>query len=213
MSRYPDALEVARRLAALPDKGVVGYALLGTIAHQDGVPEDAAAAYEQLLEIDPTLRTLPIPRDLFWSEFVGDLIESGRPTDARKYLRTPLSETPDDPVLLDLDGRVGFQLGEFEAAELAWKRASAADPKRSRPWMGLGQIALRRGEIEESIRLLGKSAMLAPSDPEPVYQKSLAERRAGRIEDAERSRKQSEALRAKSKAPNRGMGAMPGKSP
>ena len=213
MSRYPDALEIARRLAAVPGKEVLGYALIGTIAHQDGIPEDASAAYQRLFEIDPTLRELPIPRELFWSEFVGDLIESGRPADALKYLRTPLSETPDDPVLLDLDGQVAFQLGEFEAAEIAWKRASVANPKRPRPWLGLGQIALRRGEFEESIRLFDKSVTLDPSDPEARYQKSLAERRAGRIEAAERSRKQSEALRAKLKAPNRGMGSIPGKSP
>ncbi|MDX2038415.1 MAG: tetratricopeptide repeat protein [Isosphaeraceae bacterium] len=213
MKRYPDALEIAGRLAGLLGFEVIGDALLGTIAHQDGVPEDAAAAYQRVFESDPTLARLPFERSVFWSEFIVDLLESGRGADASRYLAAGLASTPDDPLLLTLAGRASFQVGEIDAAERSWKRALEVDTRRARAYLGLGQIALKRGDVPRARESLERALSLGPDDFEAAYQLSLVLGIQGDAEGARRYRELARTLRIKAGIPERGMGAMPASMP
>ena len=65
---------------------MIGATVRAVVYHNDDNPQAAAAAFEHVLELDPELREMPLPRRLFWSHFADDLIASGRIEDAGKYL-------------------------------------------------------------------------------------------------------------------------------
>ena len=58
------------------------------------------------------------------------------------------------------------------------------DPNLYEARVTLGRALLSKGRAAESIEHLRRAASLAPGNPEPHYQLSLAYRRLGRKEDA-----------------------------
>jgi superkiller protein 3 len=201
-SRLTEALEAAERLAKIPGGAVAGYALIGIVHHDEHRLEQAVAASERVLELDPELSALSLPPSLFYSDLAQDLIDLGRPADARRHLQRALSRR-DDPVLLNLLGVTHKREGNGAEATLCWKRASEADPKLAGPWLNLGLQALEEDRVADAVSSLEKAHALDRDSLEPTYQLSLAYRRAGRDRDAERFRKRADEIRRKLVADSR----------
>jgi tetratricopeptide (TPR) repeat protein len=217
-AQYKETLKVATRLAQSPDPkaAVAGYSLIGTVYHEELHPELAIEANEKVLKRDPELKLLTVPAELFFADFAEDLINIGRAADARRHLYRAL-RSGEDPALVNLLGAAYYADGEEADAEQCWKRASELDPKFDRPWLNLGKLALRRGQLADAVTYLEKAHSIGPQEFEPLYQLSLVYRRLGRTDDSERFRKKaSDALRKKLAAtgsPPQGMGTKPDETP
>ena len=68
----------------------------------------------------------------------------------------------DNPALVNLLGAACYADGEETDAEQCWKHATAIDPNFDRPWLNLGKLAMRRGQLAEAASYL-EAAM--PSTP------------------------------------------------
>jgi tetratricopeptide (TPR) repeat protein len=201
-SRLNEALETAERLAKIPGSAVAGYALIGIVHHDEHRLEQAVAAGERVLDLNPDLSELSLPPSLFYSDLAQDLIDLGRPADARRHLQRALSRS-DDPVLINLLGVTHKREGNGAEAALCWKRATEADPKLAGPWLNLGLQALEEDRVADAVSSLEKANALDRDSLEPTYQLSLAYRRAGRERDAERFRKRADEIRRKLAADSR----------
>lgn len=55
-------------------------------------------------------------------------------------------------------------MGDFEKAEEYYKKAAAADPKSSVPFMGLATIAVQRADLDQALELYQKAAAVEETD-------------------------------------------------
>jgi tetratricopeptide (TPR) repeat protein len=217
-AQYRETLKVANRLAQSSDPkwAVAGYSLIATVHHEELRPELAVPADEEVLRLDPELKLLTVPAELFFADFAEDLINTGRAADARRYLHRAL-QAGDDPALVNLLGAAYFVEGDEADAEHCWKHATALDPKFDRPWIHLGRLAMRRGNWAEAAGYLETAHAIDLQAFEPLYQLSLVYRRLGRTEEAERFRKQAAEVQrrrlANAASPRVGMGVIPDEMP
>ena len=212
MSRWDEALAVADRLIALPEGVVIGHSLAGVVHHDNQRPEQAHAEFERVLRLDPGLRQMPLPRDMFLTYLSQDLMSVGRPADAERHLARLLEESR-DAYAMDLLGQAHMSQGELDDAERCWRRSIEWNDRRSWPWLLLGKLELQRNRPEEAIAPLVRAVELAPTAYEPAYSLSMAYRRAGRVADADRLRELTDRLRKSSPPPPGGMGTMPSPRP
>ena len=97
-NNIPQLLALADRLIQSPGGAAIGYTLEGVVAHNDRNYERAITAFEHVLELDPELRVMPLPRSLFWSNLADDLIKIGRFDDVQGYLTRALARHAGCPV-------------------------------------------------------------------------------------------------------------------
>ena len=62
------------------------------------------------------------------------------------------------------------QLGEHEAAEAAFRRALALEPKLDRAWYGLALTCIQQGRLDDAVAALKKNTELQPLSPFGWYQ-------------------------------------------
>ena len=124
--RFDRAKQVAERLAALPEGRVAGYAMLGTVYHEELNPILTIAAYQNVLKADPSLSTLPFSKTVFWTELTDGLISEGRSAEARRLLGEALTRSD--------DASLHFLLGQAERASGA---AEAAEASCVAPWTAI----------------------------------------------------------------------------
>jgi tetratricopeptide (TPR) repeat protein len=212
-SRYPEAMAPAERLARLPGSAVLGYTMVGSIAHDMRDYDRAVVAMARVLELDPELRHQSLPPRQFWVQYGQDLLETSHFGPARDALQRALALDEGAPLAWELLGRVEWQLSRFDEAERCWRRAIALAPDFVAPWLGLGRLALNRRRPEEAIAHFDRARALAPDLLEPVFGLSQAHAQLGHAAEAARFRALAEKMRAQSPGPERGMGARPGASP
>ncbi|WZO99850.1 tetratricopeptide repeat protein [Isosphaeraceae bacterium EP7] len=179
--RLREVFPLADRLAALPDHSarVAGETLRGLVHHRVEEYEPAALALERVLVLDPDLREMPLkPPTTFWYYLGTDLLTSGRPADARKYMERALEGGP-DPSLLDVLGQALHAEADMEGAERCWREAIALAPDHAGALLRLGRSLLRRNRADEALPMLERASALRPSDREPAYTLQQARRRLG----------------------------------
>jgi tetratricopeptide (TPR) repeat protein len=204
--RNDETLEVADRLIRIPEGAVIGYTLKGVVYYNAKFHEQSVPAFERVLELDPDLRLMPLqPRESFWIYFANDLISLGRAAEARAHLTRELGDS-DDPQVINLMAHAHKQEGSFEEAERCWRKVTERQPELPMPWHELGLLSIQRGDPAGAVALFQRAAALAPEAPEPFYGLSLAYRRLGRRDEAQRFHEKFTRL-------SRGAGATPaGKS-
>jgi tetratricopeptide (TPR) repeat protein len=189
-AQYKETLKVAERLARSSDPkwAVAGYSLIGTVHHEEHSPGPAVEANEEVIKRDPELKLLTVPPEVFFADFAEDLIDLGRPADARRYLHRTL-RGGDDTALINLLGEAYYVDGEETEAEQCWKHVIDLDPRFDRAWINLGKLAMRRGRLDEALTYLERAYAVNNQAFQPMYQLSLVYRRLGRMKDAELFRK------------------------
>ncbi len=191
-----ELVELAERLIKVPGGAAVGFTLKGVVYHNDDSPETAVINLERVLELDPELRVMPLPKREFWSYLASDLLAIGRSADVRRYLLRATQQSPDS-VLLNQLGSAYQQEGAIDEAERCWRQAIERDPRYSAPLLNLGRLDLQRNRLDDALKHLNQALELAPDGRETVYVLSQVYRRLGRMADAERLLKDSEEKRRK----------------
>jgi tetratricopeptide (TPR) repeat protein len=169
---------IADRLISVPGGEVPGYTLAGIVAHVSQNAAAAAAAFEQVIKLDPKLEQMALPRARFWSDFAFDLIGLGRTEEARSFLLQALAHD-EDPGLMELLGLAYEHEGALDEAERWWRKALALDPDNADTLIELGRLALGRRQWDEAIQHLQRASELSPQALQPVYSLSRAYRFKG----------------------------------
>lgn len=206
MMRYAEGAELAEELAGIPGHEIVGMTMLGTFRHRQGEYERAIDAYERVLELDPDLSDILLPKAAFWSNYTQDLLTVGRTAEAAEKAEAYVASDPENASMLELLGRARQSLGQLELAEDAWRRALHADAGRSELWNNLGRLELMRGNLEEARKLLERAVALDPGSYASVYNLLLTNRRLGRQDEVKRLQERLDAIKAKSGVPTQSMG-------
>jgi tetratricopeptide (TPR) repeat protein len=195
-SNDEEVLNLADRLTRIPDGAAIGYTIRGEVHYNQKNHEDAVSALERVLVLDPELKLMPLPRRLFWSHLVYELMAVGRPADSRRYLLQALKDTPDAYLMFSLG--VAYELeGALEDAEQSYRQAIEWDARYFRPHLSLGKLELRHRNLEEALKHLRVALELAPRDYDVVYTLGLAYRQLGDPAEAARFEARAIMLRAK----------------
>jgi tetratricopeptide (TPR) repeat protein len=195
LARWPDNVTALRRLAAVqlsenntpqlegladrlirtPGGAAIGYTLRGVVAHNDKNHEQAAASFGKVLELDPELRVMPLPRPLFWDQLATNLIACGRVDDACRHLTRTLADAP-DASLMNLLGRAHFLRGRLDEAERCYRQAAEWAPNDYLPYYNLGKVELQRHRLEPALKHLNAARKLAPRRLDVLYSLVAAHR-------------------------------------
>ncbi|WP_435009074.1 tetratricopeptide repeat protein [Tundrisphaera lichenicola] len=179
----------------------LGSTLIGIAYHNQGDFEAAVEAYQKVLELDPELRSMPLDRRLFWSQFGEDLLSIGRSADVLRYLSL-VEGSLDDPGLVALMARAHMLQGSVDGAEKSWLRVRELSPDHPAAWLNLGRIELGRGNLEEATRLLTRAATLAPGSYAAAYNLGITYQRLGRTDEARKWEQKASLLRAPKPSPS-----------
>ncbi len=154
-------LKLAEQLDRAPGGEVYGSMLRGVAYHNDKNPQQAVAAFERVLELDPELSEMPASRAMFSNHYALDLINSGRIEDAGRYLNRALANKPDSE-LMNLLGNTYLLRGEMEEAERCFRQAVEWDPRNFAPRLSLVSLAIQRRRLEEALQQLNQVRLLVP---------------------------------------------------
>lgn len=211
LKQWERVFPLAGRLANVPGEAVAGRTLEAIAHHESRHYARAIGAFEAVLGLDPDLKTMPLPKPLFWKNFAVDLMAEGRAAEARGYLKRALDQSA-DAGLMELLGLSYQQEGNVDEAERCWRQALAWDDHNADAWLGLGHLALNRRKWSEAVTLLSRASELSPEAVEPLHNLSQAHRMLGNTAEAERFRRLAAERRA-ARPQVGGMGAMPATTP
>ncbi|MFL6257482.1 MAG: tetratricopeptide repeat protein [Pyrinomonadaceae bacterium] len=173
------ALKAARQAVALAPRSFDAQFTFGRALYGAGDTAGAVAAFR-------AARTLK-PGDARALFFLATTLErAGEDAEALDAYRELARLRPNDAeghlglgVLLVKKGGAGVEEGLPELV-----RALELNPNLYEARVTLGRALVARGRAAEAVEHLKRAATLAPENPEPHYQLSLAYRRLGRKEDA-----------------------------
>jgi tetratricopeptide (TPR) repeat protein len=195
LKEWAPVLALADQLGSIR-RGEVAAATLAGIAHHELKHySEAVTAGERVLQIDPDLREMPLPKSLFWNNLALDLMAIGRTREARDYLAAAL-ERLEDANLMELLGLAYSQEGATDLAERSWKQAITWDPRNADAALGLGRLALGRNRPSEAVVWLQMAVQASPNALEPVYGLARAYRSLGNVSEAERLERMAGTIRA-----------------
>jgi tetratricopeptide (TPR) repeat protein len=174
-----NSLRAAEQAVAISRDHFDAQFTLGRALYSSGDASRAAAAFRAALALNPD-----DGRAIF---FLGTALEaSGDVAGALKTFRELISKHPElaegylgaGSLLLKGDGSSVEGITNLE-------RAIAINPNLYEARVNLGKALLAQGLASESLEHLNRAAELAPGNPEPHYQLSIAYRRLGMKEKAE----------------------------
>lgn len=189
-----ELLKLAERLSHIPEGAVIGATLRGVVHHNQKNRQEAVAAFERVLELDPQLREMPLSQHLFWSHLADDLLGSGRIADARRCLSQVLEKTADAGLMSKL-GHTYFLEGALDDAERCFRQAAEWDPSYYAAHLNLAKLQIQRQNGREALKHLEQARALAPRQRSVLYNLVSVYRQLGRAEEAERVQKMIDQLR------------------
>lgn len=183
LSRFLDALELAKRLVQIPGYEVVGHLYLGTVYSDLLNEQEAASHFAKVLELDPELRKLTIPPEDFLTEYGSTLVSLGKGDEAIKILKRGLETRPMADAAVSL-GQAYLQIGDTQQAIANWELAVTLNPDAHRALEGLADQALRAGNAQKALEWLGPLENSATLEPATTYLFQQAYQRLGDLQKA-----------------------------
>jgi tetratricopeptide (TPR) repeat protein len=177
-------LKLAARLDQIRGGAVLGALLRGVVYHNQKNHQQAVAAFERVLELDPELGEMPASRGWFWNHLTSDLAASGRIEEAGWYLAKVLENTLDAGLMNRL-GETFFLQGNLDAAESCFRQAADLDPTGYAPRWNLAKLALQRRHPGEALEYLNEARPRAPQHYGVLYTLALVYRQLGRTAECE----------------------------
>ena len=193
-SNDAEVLKLADRLIRIPEGAAIGYTLRGVTQHNGKNREESVAAFEQVLELDPELRVMPLPHRIFWANLAEDLLSLGRTADLRKHLPKVVNSEP-NAYLMNALGRAYYLEGNEAESEVWFRQAAELDPKDSASHVNLGRLELHRGHQDAALKELQLAVELGPRQYDALYALALAYRQTGQPTEAKRLEQTLEKIR------------------
>ena len=190
----PQLLKLADQLDKAPGGEVVGSMLRGVAYHNDKNPQQAVAAFERVLELDPELREMPSSRTMFANHYALDLINSGRIEDAGRYLNRILPNQPDSD-LMNVLGNTYLLRGEIEEAERCFRQSVEWDPRNFAPRLSLASLAIQGRRLDEALQQLNQVKLLAPQRSDVLLKLVSVYQQLGKTDEADRVQQSIKELR------------------
>jgi tetratricopeptide (TPR) repeat protein len=161
---YSKASELFSRYTDSNPENPWGFYMLGMSAWKNGEQEQAVAAFDRALQLDPDHQ-----KSLFNSSRV--LLEMGHPQEALERVEQALGREPMSNEGLRLLGRARYQVGELDAAIEAYQKALTVDERDVWSMNNLALIYLDQNRSEEAIPPLARAVELRGNAP--VFQNNL----------------------------------------
>jgi tetratricopeptide (TPR) repeat protein len=199
-NKLDEAHALSRRLLSVPGGAVIGQTLRAVAYHNEQNEQEAAGAFAKVLELDPELREMPLPHNLFWSQYSDDLIASGRIAEARDALRTYLAKSP-DAILMNRLGQIYVLEGSLDDAERSFMQAVEWSPNDYGPHLNLGKLALQRHDPGVALKHLKQAKFLAPQEYSVLYALESVYRQQGQTTEANHIEEDLKRLRTESRTP------------
>src|SRR5271167_679712 len=146
--------------------------------------QEAAAEYQKIIDIDPTLRGIH-------GRLGRVLLSAPQPTPeavakAKKAFEDELEIDPNNATAEYVLGELAKGDGDLSAAIAHYSRATKIDAGFAEAYLGLGSALVERKQFAEAILPLQTYEKMAPDSPTGHYQLALAYNGVGRKEDANR---------------------------
>ena len=196
-SKPADAEAAYRRAAAARPSYWAPHNRLGALFYSRGDYGRAIPEYEEAARLNPAT-----PRPL--SNLAGAYLQTGKLEDAVRAAQKSLDLAPSASGWANL-GAAHYYAGRYADASAAFEKATAAQPKRSSLWIGLGDAlrssggdaARTRVAYEEALRRTGDELKVNPRDASALRNRARALRNLG-----EEAKAREAILAARSAAPD-----------
>jgi eukaryotic-like serine/threonine-protein kinase len=146
----------AQQALKLNDQLALGYIAQGWVRDMQGRGDDAMAAYERALRLDPS-------NFFAWYGKVEALRHARRYADARQNIAEAMRRFPRERVFLDALGAVHYEQGDLSAAEQAFRGSIALQPDAVTAYANLTAVLMRQNRADEALRTLQQGLQVRPS--------------------------------------------------
>ena len=151
------AIRRAREAIARGDRPADAYLTLGVVYDKQGYPDDALAAFQRGLEVDPYHGEA-----LRWAAILynrrGDLVNE------YQMIKRAYEANPEDPAYARYFGDLLLdRLGDVYQARDVWERALRERPQDARALAGLGEVETFLGDRAHAIALFEAALRLDPT--------------------------------------------------
>jgi len=146
----------AQQALKLNDQLALGHIAQGWVRDMQSRPDDALAAYERALHLDPT-------NFFAWYGKVEALRHARRYADARSNIAEAMRRFPRERVFLDALGSVNYEQSDIPAAEQAFRRSIALQPDAVTAYANLTAVLMRQNHADEALRVLQQGLQVRPS--------------------------------------------------
>ncbi len=174
-NRLDDAVSLYRRATVADPSSFEAHLSLGLLLARQGNLADARPELLAATQLDPGLAG-PALKARAWRALAEiDKPSPGKPgdsTQASNDLLQALKLSPETPADTLLAANLAESAGQYDAAEAAYRRLLAQDPKSGQANAGLAHLLMTREKYPEAEPLL--RAALAPSPNDPVLNAELA---------------------------------------
>ena len=139
-------------------------------------PTHTAAANDRAEQDSNTHPTEPSARVQIFSKDQQRILQSSTPVSSGEKLRSEVDVVtahltnvlPETPDILEIRARFLNLIGDLDAAETTWMRATQIDPNYGYAHHGLGKIAKLKGNFEQAIKYFRKSEKTQPDNAELI---------------------------------------------
>jgi tetratricopeptide (TPR) repeat protein len=147
---------------SLVNNRVAGLVEDGKVLEQSGLLPEAAAAFKEAHELDPT-------RDDLLPRLVDVYLKSGESMDARVTARLARDAHPDQAGTWIASGKVYEKSDRLSDAADAYQKAFAIDPSLEDLRVAIGNLLMRVGRDKEASEFLRAGVNSSDTKPEVVY--------------------------------------------
>lgn len=172
-----DAESLYRRAIAADPKSFEAHLSLGLLLARQGNPEDARPELALATSLDPG-DAGPALKARAWRALAridqAGTKGGGDPAEASNDLLEALKLSPETPADTMLAATLADQAGEWQAAETAYRRVLANDPKSASAAAGLAHVLIVRKDYPEAETFLRTALEQSPDDPSLTAQLATA---------------------------------------
>jgi len=161
-NRPDDAAGLYRRAVEANPQSFEAHLALGLLLVRQGKPEDARTELVATIALDPG-EAGPAVKASAWRA-LAEIDRAIDTTEASNDLLEALKLTPETPQDTLLAANLADQAGQFDAAETAYRRILAADPKSASANSGLAHLLIQRKQYPEAETLLRAALEQSPGD-------------------------------------------------